>query len=185
MKILGLTGLNASGKSTVAQFLIEKGYKYYSLSDVVREYASQKNLDHSRENLILCGNELREKFGADVLAKIVLDKIRNEKPEKVLIDSIRNVYEIETLKNFGNFKIIGLTAPANIRFERALKRKRVGFETTLEDFINIEKVENSSDPKKQQLFKCLEMSDIVIDNNGSVEELKNKLEEVLKKIGYD
>ena len=35
--IVGLTGPNAAGKGVVADFLRERGYAYFSLSDIVRE----------------------------------------------------------------------------------------------------------------------------------------------------
>ncbi len=66
--IIGLTGPNAAGKGEAARFLREKGYAYHSLSDVVREEATARGLDHSRENLIRVGNELRQTFGAGILA---------------------------------------------------------------------------------------------------------------------
>ena len=59
--IIGLTGKNAAGKGEVAEYLKKKGFVYYSLSDVIREEATEKGLEHSRENLINLGNELRKK----------------------------------------------------------------------------------------------------------------------------
>lgn len=175
MKLIGLTGLNASGKGTLAEILVKGGYEYFSLSDIVREYATEVGLDHSRENLIYCGNKLRELYGPSVLAKKVIEKIirqpAEQKIEKAIVDSIRNIYEIEELRKVPGFLLIGVDAPAEVRFERAKIRERVGFEKTLEDFINVEKKENSSDPSKQQLFECLKMADKVIINDGTKDEL--------------
>ena len=179
MQLIGLTGLNASGKGTAAEYLKEKGFSYYSLSDIVRDYATEKGLDHSRENLIQCGNELREKFGPSVLVKRALSKIKKDRPSKAVVDSIRNVYEIEELRKIPDFLLIGVDAPVEIRFQRSKKRKRVGFETDLNEFIKIEQQENSSDPKKQQLFDCLKSADRIIDNSGTVEELKRKTDLIL------
>ena len=73
--IIGLTGKNASGKGEVANYLKSKGFIYYSLSDVIREEATKRGLEHSRENLINLGNELREKFGPKHLAQQISSKI--------------------------------------------------------------------------------------------------------------
>ena len=35
--IIGLTGENCAGKGTVADYLVQKGFYYYSLSDTIRE----------------------------------------------------------------------------------------------------------------------------------------------------
>lgn len=180
MQLIGLTGLNASGKGTAAEYLKQKGFAYYSLSDIVRDHASEKGLDHSRENLILCGNELREKFGPSVLAERVMKKIKKDKPLKAVVDSIRNIYEIEELRKTPGFLLIGIDAPVEVRFERSKKRGRTGFETSLDAFIKIEQKENSSDPKKQQLFDCLKIADRMIDNGGTTEELEEELYLILQ-----
>ena len=40
----------------------------------------------------------------------------------------------------------------------------------------------SDDPNKQNLKKCIELADFKIENNGTIEELNSKLEEILKVI---
>lgn len=179
MEIIGLTGLNASGKGTVADFLKEKGYTYYSLSDIVREEAAALGLDYSRENLIYAGNKLRDEHGASILAKRIVEKINLQKPDLAVIDSIRNLAEINGLKKMQGFFLIGVDAPVEIRFERAKKRGRIGFEKTLKDFIEIEEKENSADTNKQQLFECLKKADAVIQNNGTMGDLNKKLDDIL------
>jgi dephospho-CoA kinase len=178
-KFIGLTGLNASGKGTVADFLKEKGYDYFSLSDVVREEASKLGLDHSRENLIFSGNKLRKELGPAVFAKRIIEKINCLRPSKAVIDSIRNIAEIKELRMLPGFKLIAVCAPVKVRFERAKKRSRIGFEKTLEEFILVEQKENSSDPDKQQLFECLKAADITINNAGTVGELKDEVEQLI------
>lgn len=180
MQLIGLTGLNASGKGTAADYLIQQGFSYYSLSDIVRDYASEKGLDHSRGNLILCGNELREKFGPSVLAERALEKLKKDGPSKAVVDSIRNLFEIEELRKIPGFLLIGIDAPVKTRFERSKTRGRTGFETSLDDFVKIELKENSADPKKQQLFDCLKLADRTINNDGTVEELEEELYLILQ-----
>lgn len=182
MQLIGLTGLNASGKGSVADILKDEGYVYLSLSDIVREYATEKGRDHSRESLILSGNELRLLHGPSVLAKKAIERLSALKPEKAVIDSIRNIHEIAGLKKVPGFYLIGVDAPVELRFERAKQRGRVGFETDLKSFIYVEKKENSSDPSKQQLFECLKLADEIVINDGTLEDLRRKVETIPKKI---
>ena len=182
MILIGLTGLNASGKGTIADMLKENGFRYYSLSDIVREKATELGLDHSRKNLIMCGNLLRQESGPSVLSKKVMEKIVSSQSPKIVIDSIRNIYEIEELRKTKGFFLIGVDAPVEIRFERSITRGRIGFEKTLEDFKLVEKKENSSDPAKQQLFECLKLADTILFNDGTVEKIRIELEQVLKTI---
>ncbi|MBI2107815.1 AAA family ATPase [Candidatus Woesearchaeota archaeon] len=67
--IIGLTGKNASGKGEAAAYLKKKGFEYHSLSDILREEATKRGIEHARENLINLGNELRSQFGPNYLAK--------------------------------------------------------------------------------------------------------------------
>jgi hypothetical protein len=116
-----------------------------------------------------------------VLAKMAVAKITNM-PQAV-IDSIRNPYEIEELrKNLKGFKLVGVSADVKVRFERALKRARPGEGATLEEFMQKEEKENSSDEKAQQLNKCLAQADIKIDNSGEVYDLKKKIDGLSAKI---
>lgn len=75
--IIGITGKNASGKGEAANYLKSKGFIYYSLSDVIREEATKRGLDHSRDNLIRIGNELRHNFAPNYLAQQINIKIKD------------------------------------------------------------------------------------------------------------
>ncbi len=171
MVYIGLTGLNAAGKGTVSDYFVNKGFIYYSLSDIVREKATALGLDHSRTSLIHCGNLLRHELGSAALAKVITERISQDPDKDYIIDSIRNLSEIEELRTLKNFHLIGVDAPVKLRFARSKTRGRASFENTLEDFISVELKENSSDPKKQQLLECMKAADITIHNDKGIKEL--------------
>ncbi|MBP7791464.1 MAG: AAA family ATPase [Candidatus Goldbacteria bacterium] len=182
---LGFTGPNASGKGEAIKYLVEK-HKFvsYSLSDILRSELKSRGVEINRDNLISVGNELREKHGPGVLAKLAVEKIKNM--PQAIVDSIRNPSEIEELrKNLKDFKLIGINADTKVRYERAGKRGRENENRmSYEEFIANEQKENSKAQTGQQLLKCFEMADVKIDNSGTVEELHKKLEDVLKNFGY-
>jgi len=167
--IIGLTGKNAAGKGELANHLKSKGFIYYSLSDALRDEATKQDLDHSRDTLIKLGTEMREKFGYGILAKRINEKISQNKGNFV-VDSIRNPGEIEELRKNKDFILIGVDADSKIRFERLLKRGRLGDSKTLEEFMEHEKKENNNEGSGQQLDKCIEMADKIINSNGTIEE---------------
>ncbi|MCB0308556.1 MAG: AAA family ATPase [Bdellovibrionales bacterium] len=171
--IIGLTGKNASGKGVAAQALVNKGYHYHSLSDMLRLEAQKSGISHSREDLISLGQELRKQKGPGVLASKLLDFMPME--GMFVIDSIRHPEEIRLLKSTDTFLLIGIDAPPKIRFERAMKRGRNESVKTLEEFQLMENRENSSDVSGQQLDKCLSLADIILQNAGSMEELAKKV----------
>ncbi|MCH8003723.1 MAG: AAA family ATPase [Nanoarchaeota archaeon] len=173
--IIGLTGKNAAGKGELANHLKSKGFVYLSLSDALRGEATKQGLDHSRDTLIRLGTEMREKFGNGILAKRINEKIKQNKGNFV-VDSIRNPGEVEELRKNDGFILIGVHTDAKIRFERLMKRKRVGDSRTFEEFMEHEKRENNNGGSGQQLDKCLEMADKIIDSNDTIEEANNDLD---------
>lgn len=173
-RLIGLTGTNGAGKGEVANYFRQKGYGYVSLSDVIREELMARGLEASRDNLIACGNELREKFGPDILARRAAEKIQGP----TVIDSIRNTREIAYLRSLGDFILLAVDAPLEVRFERVKKRGRNESATTLEEFRLKEEQEKHRDDTGQQLEACLRQADLTIINDGSITELWKKLEEL-------
>jgi len=174
VKLVGLTGTNGAGKGEVAAYFQKKGYAYISLSDIIREELKNRGLETSRDNLIACGNELREKYGPDILARRAAEKISGP----TVIDSLRHPKEVEYLKTLGNFVLLAVDAPVETRFERARKRGRNESVSTLEEFRQKENLEKSGQINGQQLEACMRLADLTIINDGTLEELWQKLEAV-------
>ena len=184
--IIGLTGKNAAGKGEIAKHLQSKGFVYFSLSDALREEATKRKLEHSRENLINLGNGLRKKFGANYLAEQINEKIKKQlkikKNQNFVIDSIRNPGEIEELRKNKGFLLVGVVTDEKIRFQRLLKRGRIGDATTFEDFRKQEDKENNNEASGQQLDKCLELADKHISSNGTINEANKEFDEWLNSL---
>jgi dCMP deaminase len=181
--IIGLTGPNASGKGEIAEILKKRNYKYYSCSDIIREECDKRNLEKNRENLINIGNELRENFGPNILAKKLLEKIQNDKNNGItnfIIDSIRNPSEVIALREDKDFILLGINAPVELRYERANKRGRNENANTLYEFMQIEEKENSSNPNAQQQNTVYKMADKYVFNDSTIEELEKRLDFTLK-----
>ncbi|MFC2158044.1 AAA family ATPase [Acidobacteriota bacterium] len=172
---IGLTGTNASGKGEAARFFKEAGFEYCSLSDLIREEVQQRGEAETRDNLIRIGNELRENYGPDVLARRILEKIG----KKTVIDSIRNPHEIDTLRTQPDFILLAIDAPVESRYERSKFRGRNESVNTLEEFIAKEEEEITDNEKGQQLRNCMDMADALIMNDGSLDEFYAKLEKFL------
>jgi dephospho-CoA kinase len=173
--LIGLTGTNGAGKGEAAAFLGTRGFAYLSLSDVLREELAVRSLAASRDNLIAVGNELRGRFGPDVLARRTMDKVRGPS----VIDSIRNPREVEYLRRQEGFVLIAIDAPIEVRFARAKARGRDESAATLEEFRAKEEIEMAGSETGQQLAKCMAMADRRVANDGTLEELRRKVEECL------
>ncbi|MBI2652403.1 AAA family ATPase [Candidatus Woesearchaeota archaeon] len=183
--IMALTGKNASGKGEVANYLKTKGFVYYSLSDVIREEATKRGLEHSRDNLIKLGNELRKKYEANYLAKQINNKIKNQlkknKNLNFVIDSVRSPFEAKELMKNKDFALVGIDAPIELRFKRLLERNRLGDAKTLEEFKEQEERENLKSDTNQQLDETFKMSQKVIVNDKALNDLHKKIDNLINK----
>ena len=181
--IIGLTGSKAGGKGVVSEILKEKEFLYESLSDRVREEAVKRGIEnYTVKDLQNIGDELRREFGEGILAKKTLEKIDVNK--NYIIDGLRNTGEIEELKKFGGFVLIAIDASQKIRFERILKRARGSDPKDWESFLEMDERDIRSKEKSgQEVGNCMEMADIKIMNDASLEELKEKIRKILQELG--
>ena len=175
-RLIGLTGTNGAGKGEASAYFMTKGYAYHSLSDVIREELGRRGQAASRDNLIRAGNELRETYGADVLARRTMEKIGPE--ARAVIDSIRNTSEIAYLRKQSGFALLAIDAPVEVRFARAAARGRDESAADLEAFKRKEAEERDGGAKAQQLEASMAAADRLIINDGTLDEFRRKLEEV-------
>ena len=183
--IIGLTGTMGSGKGEISSYLQKKGFAYITISDLIREELLKLNLPLKREELQNLGNELRKKHGNDYWAKRAMEKIDLNK--NWVIDGIRNLGEIEELKNIPNFFLIGIDAPESIRLIRTKRRKRIidgrlsSDPNQLEEFKKLELRDRGlSEPEYgQQVLKCIENADYFLMNDSSIENLHAEIEKIL------
>lgn len=175
--IIGLTGKYAAGKGTVAEVLIERGFRYHSLSDIIREELAASGQIESREALLAMGNALRRDGGPGVLAERLLGRLRDGDH---IVDSIRNPAEVIALRTLAGFTLIAVDADPRVRFERLKGRARIGDPTEWEAFAALEAKETqSADPRAQQVAATLAMADRVIMNDGDMAALHASVEALL------
>jgi dephospho-CoA kinase len=174
--LVGLTGRNASGKSTFVEWFSAKGLRSVSCSDSIRAWLADQGIESTREALIEGGRELRRQGGGGVLAEMLLDILSGD---DAVVDSIRTPAEVQALRKRGDFFLIEVRADEDSRWERMNLRGRAGDPVDKQVFLKQEEAEASSkDEAGQALDATAELADISIDNDGTLEELEMKLEEV-------
>ncbi len=180
---IGLTGSLGAGKGVVSDYLKKKGFVYLSHSDELRELLKEKKIKITRKNLQDEGNRLREREGGNALTKRIINKIKNQKYNRIIVDSIRNPAEIEELRKLKNFFLIAVDAPKKIRFERIKERDRESDPKTWEKFIEVDNRDQGEENEKgQQVKKCIDMADFKLINDDSLEKVNKKIEELCRKI---
>jgi dCMP deaminase len=179
--ILGLAGRNGAGKGEVVRFLQARSFAAWSLSDVIRDELRARGLEETRERMIETGNEIRARFGAGGLAVRLLDRLAPD--QNAVVDSIRHPAEVEVLRQrAATFRLIWVEAPEEIRFARMRARGRSGDPHGVEELRRLEARElGSDDPAAQQLGAVRELADFTISNDGSLETLHRRIQEVLER----
>jgi len=179
--IIGLTGRIAAGKGQIVNYLLEKGFSYTTISNLVREEAAKRGIGITRENLQNLGNEVRKEEGANAWIKRLVSNIKEN--EEYIVDGIRNSAEVEELRKQRYFFLISVDAPQKIRFERMLKRAKPSDPKTWDDFLSIDKRDfGEENPNGQQVGKCMKLADFTIVNDGSLEYLNNQIDGIYNKI---
>jgi len=174
--LIGLTGRNASGKSTLVGWFSDRGLRSVSCSDSIRAWLSEQGVEPTRDALIEGGRELRRRGGGGVLAEMLLEILDGD---DAVVDSIRTPAEVEALRGRGDFFLIEVRADEEARWGRMVDRGRSGDPTEKAAFLAQEAAEAKSDDEAgQALDATASMADISVLNDGTLEDLESKLEEI-------
>ena len=175
--IIGLTGTFSAGKDTAAEYLErQKGFQHISTGDIIREHARARGLPVDRDTLIRLSNEIRAEKGPGIFGQEALARVTGN----AVVSGLRNVKEVEFLKSSGQpFLMIAIDAPAEMRWQRAIARRRLTDDVTLEKFRVQEEIE-AHNPYGQQIRDVIALAYVVIQNDGGPKDLYWKIEEALR-----
>jgi len=177
--IIGVTGFFAAGKDTVAEYLMKRGFAHVSLSDIIRDEIRARGEEITIPRLTATGNELRTAFGPAVLAERALEKL--PAGSDAVVTSIRHTAEIATLRRRPDFTMVFVDAPIRMRYERSRSRARGGDPVSFEEFEAAERRQmESADPNAQQLAACRDASDVVLNNDSTLEAFEERIRRLLE-----
>ncbi len=177
--ILGVAGSFGSGKGTVVEYLEKTlGFKHYSASGFITEEIVKRGMPVNRDSMIVVANDLRAMHGATYIIEQLYERAQKD-GGNAIIESLRVVAEVRRIKELGGH-VIGVDAEQKLRYDRAVARGSEKDAVTFDEFKEHERLEsNTDDPAKQNIFGALQEADIHIENNGTLEELHAKIDEVL------
>lgn len=173
--VVGIAGKLASGKGTVAKYLVEhySAYKTRS-SDPLRATLDIFDIPQSRENLDSLSTFLRSTYGEDTIARAVARVLRENSSAVVIFDGLRRLVDIEAIRSFEHSFFIYVHADQKLRHERCRERN----ENVGDDVMTFEVFRKKDDEEPQQQIEALrEYADVVIDNNGDLPALMKQIHE--------
>ena len=172
MKIIGITWPQAAWKGAVVDYLVKNyAYAYFSVSGYLTQELQAQGQAVNRDTM-------REFWPSFIVEQLYHQAHEAGKP--AIIESIRALGELETLKKKADFLLLSIDADQRLRYERALLRNSEKDQVSREKFQEQEVLEaDNQDPAKQNVPACQKLADIQIDNNGSLEELYEQIQKKL------
>ncbi len=177
LRFLLVTGMPGAGKSIVTNMAREMGIPTYCMGDVIRGETIKKYGSITPENMRRTAQELREKYGDDIVARKTLEMIKEEQGI-VIIDGVRSLTEVNMFKTAGeSVEIIAVHASPKTRFKRIIERQRPGDPKTWDEFVKRDMTELSFG-----IGNVIALADYMIVNEESIEETKKQVARVLEKV---
>ncbi|HUX93142.1 MAG TPA: dephospho-CoA kinase [Ignavibacteriaceae bacterium] len=188
---VGITGSIGSGKSTFSKFIADTGFKVINVDDISKELLVSDKL--IKEKIIelfgkesYIGDEVNKKYlaekvfsNSEQVAKInsIVHPAAIKKTESLILQNLKDaniafaeaalIYEAD-MENIFDFVIL-VTTNEKLRLDR-----KVRFDNyTKEQFLKRNENQIPDDEKKKR-------ADFVIENSGSLEELKSKCGFIIK-----
>ncbi len=180
MRIIGITGTIGAGKGTIVDYLMKKrGFTHYSVRGYLTDEIQKRGMPVNRDSMVVVANDLRAKYSSSFIIEELYKKALIAGNDCV-IESLRTPGEVNALRQSDNFMLLAVDADKKLRYKRISSR---GSETDHIDFktfvANEDREMYATDPTRQNLKRCIEMADVVLINNGTVEELYQELEKIL------
>jgi dephospho-CoA kinase len=178
--VLGVIGEAYSGKDTMADYLVSK-YGAFSISHskVLDQILDILDLSISRRNEIDLGMALRQPFGPGIVAQGLRKQVLQSDNGLKVIQSIRFPEEVQNAKGLGAH-LIYIDASPEVRFKRSQSRTngKADDKQTWEQF-----QQTAQEPTEKGIKALAGEAEFIIDNDGSLEQFYDKIEEVLRKLG--
>jgi dephospho-CoA kinase len=124
---------------------------------------------------------MRAEYGADILAKKALEQIKKEQLDRVVIDGIRNINEVETLCTNPDFLLLAIVADRSVRFERLQKNpRREKLDAKLFAELDYRDVGIGEKDTGLQVALCIALADVFIENNSTRHAFEKRLAKYLE-----
>lgn len=113
-----------AGKSTASEALVKHGWHRVVMGDVIRKETKRRGLHPDSKNTGEVMRSLREERGESAVADLCLEEIKSSGSDKVVIDGIRSMAEVETFRKKATVILVAVHASPERRFELLRERGR-------------------------------------------------------------
>jgi dephospho-CoA kinase len=189
MQIIGLSGMNGSGKDTVALMLAEKhGWLFADATTMLAAELTKRGLPTDRVHKSQLSAEWRREHGMAVIVDKAVEMF-NAAPGKykgLIVSSLRHPAEADRVHELHG-TMLWVDADPRIRYDRiqAGNRGRVEDNKTFEEFLADEarEMHPEGDAATLNVAAVKERGDIFLENSGNdIQAFKAEAEELLRSL---
>ena len=183
VKIVAIVGMSGSGKSVAVDHLTDKGYPKVYFGGMILKEMEKRGIEITPENEKEYREKIREQEGKDWVVKQVIAEVKDlihAGQKRIVLDGVYSWTEYKLLKHEfpGAVTFIAIITTKKIRYERVAKRPVRPFNTQeiqTRDITEIENLEKGGP---------IAAADYYALNDGSIEDLKARMDEILKEIEF-
>lgn len=128
-KVIVVTGLPGSGKSTVADYIESKyNAKVLHTGDVIREEVKRRGLRYTPENDAKIAHWFHTNGRERLVVARVWQKASRTRRKIIVLEGFRSYDQLNSLEKLSKTRpiVISVEASLNVRVKRVLKRRRFG-----------------------------------------------------------
>ena len=178
-KIIAIVGMCGVGKSVASDILEELNYKKVYFGGVTMDKMKEEGLEVTPENEKMMRERLRREYGMGAYAIILLPRIKElSLNNNVVLDGLYSWDEYKILSD--EFKkqlvTIAIVCDKKIRYNRLKNREERPLTNSQARDRDLAEIENIAKAPP------IAYADYYIFNNGTLDEYKSRLEEILKQI---
>lgn len=180
LKALVLTGMAGAGKTEFANYCTSLSIPVFQMGDIVRSRVSQLKLEPTGTNIGRVASVERLKYGSDIWARRTARNVKNGDRDCV-IDGTRSEAEVAYFRQyFGmNAVVVNIYASSRIRYERLKSRARSDTPLTRGEFEERDRRELG-----WGLGNAIALSDMVLGNEGTMDEFRKNIMNLLREAGF-
>lgn len=177
LRIIAITGMPGAGKSTAAQALVKLGWTRVVMGDVIRAETKRRGLEPDAKNTGEVMKLLRREKGESAVADLCLETVAKLKAEKVVVDGIRSMAEVEAFRRKAAVLLVAVDASPERRFELLKERGRKDDPLTYEMF-----AERDSRELGVGIGRAIALADETVSNqHATPERLATEIAQVVER----